>query len=127
MRGNRRSTCRPVRPSGRDWGWRCEGPRCGWWHRHDRRWVAHETLRAHLPFVPGPSDRVLMMNAFAHGAALLAAAWFESRASVELIGGVDVGYADELFARRELTALCELLNVMRADPARDVQVSKGRR
>jgi len=74
-------------------------------HRHDRRWVAHETLRAHLPFVPGPSDRVLMMNAFAHGAALLAAAWFESRASVELIGGVDVGYADELFARRELTAL----------------------
>jgi hypothetical protein len=38
MRGDRRVTCRPVRPSGRDWGWRCEGPRCGWWHRHERRW-----------------------------------------------------------------------------------------
>jgi hypothetical protein len=38
MRGDRRVTCRPARPSGRDWGWRCEGPRCGWWHRHERRW-----------------------------------------------------------------------------------------
>src|SRR5947209_7825752 len=28
-------------------------------HRHDRRWIAHELLRAHLPFVPGPSERVL--------------------------------------------------------------------
>jgi acyl-coenzyme A synthetase/AMP-(fatty) acid ligase len=74
-------------------------------HRHDRRWIAHETLRAHLPFVPGPSDRVLLMNAYAHGAALLAAAWFESGASVELISGVDVAYADELFARAELTAV----------------------
>ena len=40
-----------------------------------------------------------------HGAALLAATWFESGASVELIGGVDVAYADELFARGELTAV----------------------
>jgi acyl-coenzyme A synthetase/AMP-(fatty) acid ligase len=74
-------------------------------HRHDRRWTAHETLRAHLPFVPGPSDRVLLMNAYAHGAALLAAAWFESGASVELISGVDVAYADELFACGDLTAV----------------------
>ena len=41
-------------------------------HRHDRRWIAHELLRAHLPFVPGVNDRVLLMNAYAHGAALLA-------------------------------------------------------
>src|SRR4029079_4031786 len=41
-------------------------------HRHDRRWIAHELLRAHLPFVPGANDRVLLMNAYAHGAALLA-------------------------------------------------------
>jgi len=74
-------------------------------HRHDRRWIAHELLRAHLPFVPGANDRVLLMNAYSHGAALLAATWFESGASVELIGGVDVAYADELFARRELTAV----------------------
>jgi malonyl-CoA/methylmalonyl-CoA synthetase len=74
-------------------------------HRHDRRWIAHELLRAHLPFVPGANDRVLLMNAYAHGAALLAAAWFETGASVELIGGVDLDYADELFARGELTAV----------------------
>jgi len=74
-------------------------------HRHDRRLLAHELLRSHLPFVPGANDRVLLMNAYAHGAALLAAAWFESGASVELIGGVDVAYADELFASGELTAV----------------------
>jgi malonyl-CoA/methylmalonyl-CoA synthetase len=74
-------------------------------HRHDRRWIAHELLRSHLPFVPGANDRVLLMNAYSHGVALLAATWFESGASVELIAGVDVAYADELFARGELTAM----------------------
>jgi malonyl-CoA/methylmalonyl-CoA synthetase len=74
-------------------------------HRHDRRWYAHVLLRSHLPFPPGASDRVLLMTAYAHGAGLLAAAWFESGASVELIDGVDVAYADELFARRELIAV----------------------
>ena len=74
-------------------------------HRHDRRWHAHVLLRSHLPFVPGADDRVLLMTAYSHGAGLLAAAWFENGASVELIDGVDVAYADELFARRELTAV----------------------
>ena len=74
-------------------------------HRHDGRWLAHELLRSHLPFVPGADDRMLLMNAWSHGAALLAATWFETGASVELIAGVDVAYADELFARRELTAV----------------------
>jgi hypothetical protein len=37
MHGQRRVSCRPVRPRGEHWGWRCEGPRCGWWHRHERR------------------------------------------------------------------------------------------
>src|SRR5947199_302874 len=59
-------------------------------HRHDRRWIAHETLRSRLPFAPGVSDRVLLMNAWSHGAALLAATWFETGASIELIAGVDV-------------------------------------
>ena len=74
-------------------------------HRHDRRGTAHELLRAHLPFVPGANDRVLLMNAYSHGVALLAATWFENGASVELIAGVDVAYADELFARGEITAV----------------------
>ena len=38
MRGKDRVTCRPARPRGAEWGWRCEGPRCGWWHRMDSRW-----------------------------------------------------------------------------------------
>jgi len=37
MRGERRTSCRPVRPRGNYWAWHCEGPRCGWWHRHERR------------------------------------------------------------------------------------------
>jgi hypothetical protein len=37
MHGHRRVTCRPVRPKGASWGWHCDGPRCGWWHRHERR------------------------------------------------------------------------------------------
>jgi acyl-CoA synthetase (AMP-forming)/AMP-acid ligase II len=74
-------------------------------HRHDRRWYAHVLLRSHMPFVPGAGDRVLLMTAFSHGAGLLAAAWFENGASVELIDGVDVAYADELFARGEITAV----------------------
>ena len=37
MHGQRRVSCRPVRPKGVAWGWHCEGPRCGWWHRHERR------------------------------------------------------------------------------------------
>ena len=74
-------------------------------HRHDRRWYAHVLLRAHLPFVPGANDRVLLMTAYAHGAALVTAAWLESGASVELIDGVDVAYADELFAGARITAV----------------------
>lgn len=74
-------------------------------HRHDRRWYAHVLLRSHLPFMPGASDRVLLMTAYAHGAALVTAAWLESGASVELIAGVDVAYADELFARGEISAI----------------------
>jgi hypothetical protein len=40
MRGSHRMKCRPAIPHGgaKVWGWRCEGPRCGWWHRHDHRW-----------------------------------------------------------------------------------------
>jgi malonyl-CoA/methylmalonyl-CoA synthetase len=74
-------------------------------HRHDRRWYAHILLRSHLPFVPGANDRVLLMTAYAHGAALVTAAWLDSGASVELIDSVDVAHADELFARGEITAV----------------------
>ena len=39
MYGERRRGCRPDRPRGdRHWGWKCDGPRCGWWHPRERRW-----------------------------------------------------------------------------------------
>jgi len=36
VRGDRRSCFR--RPGIRFWTWRCEGPRCDWYHSRDRRW-----------------------------------------------------------------------------------------
>ena len=33
-----RIVCRPARPRGNFWIWRSEGPRHGWWHRHEKRW-----------------------------------------------------------------------------------------
>ena len=38
MDGKRRHDCRPPQPKGKDWGWRCEGGRCGWWHGKEKRW-----------------------------------------------------------------------------------------
>jgi hypothetical protein len=38
MENERRHSCRPKRPEGKDWGWRCEGKRCGWWHAKEKRW-----------------------------------------------------------------------------------------
>ena len=40
MRGERRENCRPARPAegGKMWGWKCEGPRCGWWHSKEKHW-----------------------------------------------------------------------------------------
>jgi hypothetical protein len=40
MRGARRENCRPARPAegGKLWGWKCEGPRCGWWHSKEKHW-----------------------------------------------------------------------------------------
>ena len=38
MEKERRHSCRPRRPEGKEWGWRCEGKRCGWWHGKEKRW-----------------------------------------------------------------------------------------
>ena len=38
MEKERRHACKPKRPQGKDWGWKCEGPRCGWWHAKEKRW-----------------------------------------------------------------------------------------
>jgi hypothetical protein len=33
-----RVACRPPRPYGDYWMWRCYGGRCGYWHRHKKHW-----------------------------------------------------------------------------------------
>jgi hypothetical protein len=38
MEKDRRRSCRPKRPEGKEWGWKCEGKRCGWWHAKEKRW-----------------------------------------------------------------------------------------
>jgi hypothetical protein len=38
QRGDKRIVCRPNRPSGRDWTWRREGPRFGWYNNSRRAW-----------------------------------------------------------------------------------------
>jgi hypothetical protein len=38
MEKDRRRDCRPKRPEGRDWGWKCKEKRCGWWHAKENRW-----------------------------------------------------------------------------------------
>jgi malonyl-CoA/methylmalonyl-CoA synthetase len=74
-------------------------------HSHRGRWIAHLMLRAHLPYLPGPRDRILLMTPFAHGAGLLTTAFLDSGASVELIAGVDGDYAAAKLARGEVNAV----------------------
>ena len=38
MEKDRRRNCRPARPEGKDWTWKCEAKRCGWWHKKENRW-----------------------------------------------------------------------------------------
>jgi hypothetical protein len=38
MEKDRRRSCRPKRPEGKEWGWKCEGKRCGWWHAKEKHW-----------------------------------------------------------------------------------------
>lgn len=57
-------------------------------HSHERRWLANLMLRSSLPFMPSPGSRILLMTPYSHGSSLLAAAFFESGASIYLMEGV---------------------------------------
>jgi acyl-CoA synthetase (AMP-forming)/AMP-acid ligase II len=57
-------------------------------HSHGGRWLAHLLLRATLPFVPSPGDRILLMTPFPHGASLLTYAWLDYGGEVVLLDGV---------------------------------------
>jgi acyl-CoA synthetase (AMP-forming)/AMP-acid ligase II len=74
-------------------------------HSQHGRWLANQLLRAHLPFVPEPGNRVLLMTPFSHGAALLTYAFLDHGAAVELIDGVDVARVRDLLTRRAVDCL----------------------
>jgi acyl-CoA synthetase (AMP-forming)/AMP-acid ligase II len=74
-------------------------------HSQHGRWLANLVLRAHLPFVPAPGDRVLLMTPFSHGASLLTYAFLDHGAAVELLDGVDTARVRALLERGEINCL----------------------
>ncbi|MBX9588036.1 MAG: acyl--CoA ligase [Hyphomonadaceae bacterium] len=74
-------------------------------HSHAGRWVSVALLRAHLPYLPGEGDRILLMTSFVHGASLLTYAFLECGASIELCAGVDVDLIGRLLESGQINAL----------------------
>lgn len=58
-------------------------------YSHDRRWKAEQLLKASLPFVPVPGERIIVMTPFVHGTSLLTYAWLDHGAHVVLLDGVN--------------------------------------
>lgn len=67
---------------------------------HGRRWLGEQMLKATLPFVPAPGERIILMTPFPHGASLLAFAWLAHGGQVVLLDGVDPPQIDALLAQR---------------------------
>ena len=57
-------------------------------YSHGRRWSGEQLLKATLPFVPKPGERILLMTPFTHGASLLAYAWCDYGGEVLLLNGI---------------------------------------
>ena len=58
-------------------------------YSHAKRWTGEQLLKATLPFVPKPGDRIVLMTPFVHGSSLLTYAWCDYGAQVVLLKGVD--------------------------------------
>ena len=74
-------------------------------HTHGSRWLANLLQRATLPYTPQPGDRALLMTPFSHGAALIAFAYLEHGAAVELRDGVDLAAIEKLLSTRAVDAV----------------------
>jgi malonyl-CoA/methylmalonyl-CoA synthetase len=74
-------------------------------HSHRRRWLANVLLRAHLPFTPDATSRILLMTPFSHGASLLTYAFLDHGASIHLMNGVQVDAVRELLEGGSLNAI----------------------
>lgn len=54
------------------------------------RWAGEQLLKASLPFIPSPGQKILLMTPFVHGASLLTFAWLDHGATIVLHDGVDI-------------------------------------
>ena len=59
-------------------------------YSHGRRWIGEQMLKASLPFMPKPGEKILLMTPFVHGSSLLTYAWCDHGGHVVLFDGVDV-------------------------------------
>ena len=69
------------------------------------RWAGEQLLKASLPFVPGPGQRILLMTPFVHGASLLTFAWLDHGGTIVLHDGVDIEKIKPLLDEKSLDAI----------------------
>lgn len=74
-------------------------------HSHQGHWIANLLQRATFPHVPAPGSRVLLMTPFTHGAALIAFAYFDHGAAVELCDGIDLARVARLMTTHAIDAM----------------------
>ncbi|MSQ57897.1 MAG: long-chain fatty acid--CoA ligase [Limnohabitans sp.] len=59
-------------------------------YTHGQRWQGEQMQKAHLPWIPNVSDKILLMTPYIHGASLIAFAWLDHGASLILLDGVEL-------------------------------------
>lgn len=97
-------------------------------YSHGRRWSGEQLLKATLPFVPKPGERILLMTPFTHGASLLAYAWCDYGGEVLLLNGIqeepirkwlEAGSISAIFAPP--TVLVKLSTILEQPPYKGVR------
>ena len=93
-------------------------------HSQEGRWIANMLLRASLGRASGPSNNVLLMTPFSHGAALMTYAFLDGGAAVTLVPGVDAKVVLPLLQKRAVnqifappTVLAKILGFLGEQPA----------
>jgi acyl-CoA synthetase (AMP-forming)/AMP-acid ligase II len=74
-------------------------------YSHGRRWIGEQMLKASLPFLPVPGEKILLMTPFVHGSSLLTYAWCDHGGHVVLLDGVDMPQVRRELSDPALTAI----------------------
>ena len=74
-------------------------------YTHGARWIGEQMLKASMPFVPSPGNKILLMTPFVHGSSLLTYAWCDFGAEVVLIDGVDMPFITGMLESAEPCAI----------------------